>query len=82
MRAFKHLLYNLNIILAGVFITFQILDLYNPKMHFLGSGLSVWLMFLFCILSVINAVTLLVKSHKAAKVKTLKQLWDEEKNAK
>jgi len=66
MKIFKNILYDLNIILAGVFIVFKILDIYNPKMNFIGNNVSIYMMFAFCILSIINAVSLLVKNHKAA----------------
>ncbi|HAN20658.1 MAG: hypothetical protein A2Y15_04430 [Clostridiales bacterium GWF2_36_10] len=64
MRTFKIILCNLNIIFAGVFITFQILDLYNPTMNFMGNSLIIILLFTFCLLSILNASLLLVRNHK------------------
>jgi len=64
MRTFKNILYNLNIILAGMFIVFQILDLYNPTMRFIGNSVTIYLMFAFCVLSIYNAVTLLIYNQK------------------
>jgi hypothetical protein len=64
MRALRIILYNLNIILAGMFITFQILDLYNPTMNFIGNSITVYMLFAFCILSIINSCILLAQSRK------------------
>lgn len=74
MRIFKNTLYNLNIILAGIFIVFQILDIYNPTMHFIVNEFSIYLMLAFCAISIINASSLIVKNHKTAKAKTKNQL--------
>ncbi len=64
MRTFRNVLYNLNIILAGMFMVFQILDLYNPTMNFIGNNITIYLLFAFCILSIANACTLLIHNRK------------------
>lgn len=64
MKTFRNILYNLNIILAGIFIVFQILDLYNPTMQFIGNSVTIYLMFAFCVLSIANACTLLIHNRK------------------
>lgn len=69
MKTFRTILYNLNIILAGIFIVFQILDIYNPKMNFIGNTVSIYLLFAFCVLSIIHAGTLLIQSHQTTKRK-------------
>lgn len=64
MRLLKLTLFNLNIILAGIFIVFQILDIYNPTMNFIGNDISIYLMFAFCVISIINAIILIKNSSK------------------
>lgn len=64
MRLLKLTLFNLNIILAGIFIVFQILDIYNPTMNFIGNDISIYLMFTFCVISIINAIILIKNSSK------------------
>ncbi|MDD4163620.1 MAG: hypothetical protein PHD66_00135 [Eubacteriales bacterium] len=67
MRILKFVLYNLNIILAGLFMVFQILDIYNPKMNFIGNDITIYLLFAFCLLSIVNAVTLLLHEYRNKK---------------
>jgi hypothetical protein len=64
MKTLRNILYNLNIILAGIFIIFQILDMYNPTMNFIGNNITIYLLFAFCIISIANACTLLIHNRK------------------
>ncbi|PKM62504.1 MAG: hypothetical protein CVU97_05025 [Firmicutes bacterium HGW-Firmicutes-21] len=64
MKKFKDILYNLNIVLAGMFIVFQILDIYNPTMNFIGNNVTVYLFFAFCVLSIVNSCFLLVHNRR------------------
>lgn len=56
MHILKKILTHLNLILAGVFITFVVLDNYNPTMEWLTNASSIKLLLVFCILTIINSV--------------------------
>lgn len=48
------------IILSATFITFMILQYYNVKMDFLTNAFSIRLLGGYCLLSMINSVSLLI----------------------
>ena len=55
---------HLTIILSLMFITFWILDIYNPLMNFLSSDLSKGLLLLLCISALITAMITVALDRK------------------
>ncbi len=53
------------IVLSAMFITFWILDIYNPRMNFLDSVASKKLLLIFCILSLLNAIITVVLDRRS-----------------
>ena len=62
-RMFK-LLPHLQIALALVFLTFEVLDWYNPYMNFIGLGASSALLILFCCLAAAQSLWVLARLHR------------------
>lgn len=56
------------IILALCFLTFTILDWYNPLMAFTTNALSTKLLIIFCIVTILSSVGNLVMSKRLADV--------------
>ncbi|OYO84485.1 hypothetical protein C8E03_104141 [Lachnotalea glycerini] len=56
------LLPHATLILAVIFITFLILDQYNPMMNFVNNDTSMKLLGAFCILTLINSGIVIVKN--------------------
>ena len=52
---------HINIILGIAFIIIIILDWFNPNMGFLVNKISIKLLIIFCIISIINGLTLIIK---------------------
>lgn len=65
MNIIKNILPHIIIILAGIFIVFLILDNYNPTMNFINNNISIKLLWVFCILSIVNSVFLVISNRKA-----------------
>lgn len=65
MNIIKNILPHIIIILAGIFIVFLILDNYNPTMNFINNTISIKLLWVFCILSIVNSVFLVISNRKA-----------------
>ncbi len=65
MNIIKNILPHITIILAGIFIVFLILDNYNPTMNFMGNTISNKLFWVFCILSIVNSVLLVISNRRA-----------------
>ena len=59
----RKLLIHANLILALMFLVFVILNYRNPRMGFLTSNISVWLLAAFVAVSVINCVIYIVEDH-------------------
>ena len=57
-----------SIILSLVFLTFEVLDYFNPFMAFTSNEIAQPLLALFCFCSLINAVVLLITSRKKMRV--------------
>lgn len=55
---------HLTIVLALTFITFTILDWYNPMMGFTTNALSTKLLITFCVLAIITTVYELIQNLK------------------
>ena len=60
MRILSVLLLHLTIILSLVFITFLVLDYYNPMMAFTNNGLSTILLAALCAAAVLSSVMQLI----------------------
>lgn len=65
IRFIKTALTHLTIVCSLAFLTFLVLDYYNPRMNFVGNSLSRKLLAGFCLLSVINGVWQTVEKRKA-----------------
>lgn len=65
MRWIKSVLPHIMIILAGMFGTFLVLDTYNPMMNFVDNQISNILLWIFCILSIVNGVWLVIWNRKS-----------------
>lgn len=57
MKKFHVLISHLNFIIAGIFITFLILDIYNPTMEFVNNATSLKLLWAFCLISIVNSLS-------------------------
>jgi hypothetical protein len=55
MKLIKSLFPHIMIILAGIFIVLLILENYNPAMNFIINPVSLALLWVFCILTMVNA---------------------------
>ena len=49
MRKLQTILAHLNVMFAGVFLTLWVINLINPAMHFLASGVTNVFLVLFCL---------------------------------
>lgn len=58
------LLPHITLILAVMFITFLILDQYNPMMNFVNNEFSLKLLWVWCILTVIQSILIVIQNHK------------------
>ena len=65
MNIIKNILPHIIIILSGIFIVFLILDNYNPTMNFINNTISMKLFWVFCILSIVNSVMIVISNRKA-----------------
>lgn len=64
MNRIKKLLPHLLFILSGIFITFLILDQYNPTMDFVSNPVSLKLLWCFCLLSLLNSVLMIIEHRR------------------
>ena len=64
MKKIQSLVPHICIILAGMFITFTILDYYNPTMAFISGSISKILLFAFCGIALLNAGLLIYHQRK------------------
>jgi hypothetical protein len=58
------LLPHITFILSIMFITFLILDQYNPMMNFVNNDASMKLLAVFCVATLINSSIMITKIHK------------------
>ncbi|MDD3230839.1 MAG: hypothetical protein PHE09_16725, partial [Oscillospiraceae bacterium] len=56
---------HLSIILALCFLTFTVLDWYNPMMAFTTNALSVKLLIAFCIVTILSSVSNLIRMRRS-----------------
>ncbi len=59
------LLCHLNVMLALCFITFTVLDWFNPLMNFVENAVSSRLLIAFCVISVVIAVNYLIRIFRS-----------------
>lgn len=75
MNMIRNILPHIIIILAGIFIVFLILDNYNPTMNFIGNTISIKLFWIFCILSIVNSVMIVISNRKAFRKKNERESY-------
>lgn len=63
MNRIKKIMPHLLFILSGIFITFLILDQYNPTMDFVSNPISIKLLWSLCLLSLLNSI-LMMKDNR------------------
>ncbi len=65
MKKLHVLISHLNFIIAGIFITFLILDIYNPTMEFVNNTTSLMLLWVLCLVSIANSlITIFSKNSR------------------
>lgn len=67
MKIIRSLLPHILIILSGIFMTFLVLDGYNPTMEFVNNPVSLKLLWVFCILSVLSSVFAIIENRRKKK---------------
>lgn len=63
-KIINYIVQNLIIILSGIIIVFIILDEKNPTMNFINNKTTIILIFILCLISIINAIIKLIKSKE------------------
>jgi hypothetical protein len=61
LHIISSILPHISLILSVVFITFLILDQFNPMMNFVNNDTSMKLLVLLCFVTIINSITMIVK---------------------
>lgn len=64
MRTARKVLSHLNVIFAGMFLTFLIVDRFNPTMSFIDNDISKWLLCCFSLTALALAVITLRAIHR------------------
>lgn len=64
LKITERLLPHITLILAVMFITFLILDQFNPMMNFVSNEFSMKLLWIWCILTVVQSILMVSKNHK------------------
>lgn len=67
MKRWKHIFPHIMIILAGIFITLLILDDFNPAMNFIMNPVSLKVLWVFCILTLVNSGIHIAMNRKELK---------------
>ncbi len=65
MKKIRVLLPHILLILSGIFMTFLILDSYNPTMDFVGNDVSTGLFWVFCILTVVHSIITILSMRRS-----------------
>lgn len=66
-HAFSELLAHATIVLSIVFLVFFFIDRVNPAMEFIGSDLSDWLLFIFCVIALASSIASASELYKKGK---------------
>lgn len=74
MNILRSILPHIIIILSGIFLTFLILDDYNPTMNFINNTVSNKLFWIYCILSIINSIVTIAFYRKEWRKNSKKQV--------
>lgn len=69
----KYLFPNIMIIFSGIIIAFIIMDFENPTMNFLRDTQNQLLLFIFCIITIINSFWIIINNLKENKEKDVKK---------
>ena len=69
LKIIQSVLPHVLVVLSGIFMTFLVLDGYNPTMDFISNPVSLKLFWVFCILTVFNSVINIVSNRKKQKQK-------------
>lgn len=64
MTIMKSIFPHMMIVLAGIFITFLVLDGYNPTMNFINNTVSLKVLWAFCILTIVNSIMIIRSNRK------------------
>ncbi|MGB4661233.1 MAG: hypothetical protein WBI07_18820 [Mobilitalea sp.] len=64
MKIMKSILPHIMVILAGIFITFLVLDEYNPTMNFIDNPVTLKVLWIFCVLTIINSVMIISSNRR------------------
>lgn len=66
LHIIESILPHISLILSAVFITFLILDQFNPMMNFVNNDTSLKLLAILCVVTLINSVNIILKNHHKA----------------
>lgn len=61
LHIISSILPHISLILSAVFVTFLILDQFNPMMNFVNNDTSMKLLAALCFVTIINSITMIVK---------------------
>jgi hypothetical protein len=64
LKITERLLPHIALILAVMFITFLILDQFNPMMNFVNNEFSMKLLWIWCIFTVMQSILIVMKNNK------------------
>jgi len=64
MKRLVPVLAHAGVVLSVIFMVFRVLHWYNPVMGFLTNQYTTPLLWLFCIVSLLNALILIVRSRR------------------
>lgn len=65
----KKLVPHVMFILSGIVIFLMILDNFNPTMNFLDNAATMTILWIFCIISLMNAVGMMIANHKKESIR-------------
>lgn len=63
----RKMLPHATLIVAVMFVVFFCIDRVNEAMNFLGAEISKWLLLIFCILSIVTSVLLIISQRRDQK---------------
>ena len=66
MKKLQTVLSHLNLMFGTLFLVLWVINIFNPKMQFLASGVTNVFLVLFCICAIALAITTIVLSRRAA----------------
>lgn len=66
MKRIQTVLCHVNIMFAGVFIVLWVINIFNPRMQFLASGVTNVALLLFCLSAILLSVVTIVLQRRRA----------------